>query len=143
MLEYLNIKSNKDHLEHENITDEFIQIKSSSGSNSNKAGISKASMEEKTEAKNTLFTETSSRIVNFHSQNENLSFIQVKTNRGLRFLYAFALLIASSIICFLIVKSTVDWATYSKSELNRYRDARTKHIADMINNKFNYIRRAD
>ena len=64
-------------------------------------------------------------------------------SRSNRLMISFGFLILSSIILFIIVRKTVDWATNAKSELNRYRDARAKHIADSINEKFNYLKRMD
>lgn len=95
------------------------------------------------EIKNSSLTinENRSRLVNFEGLSGNLVLIEVKTNRGLRFLYSFFLLIASSIICFLIVKSTVDWATYYKLELNKYNETRNKYISDQINEKFKFLKR--
>lgn len=67
----------------------------------------------------------------------------MKTNRGMRFLFSFLFLILASVISFMIVKSTVDWATYSKTEMNRQRDSRCKFVVDQINEKFGYIRRTE
>lgn len=90
-----------------------------------------------------FITESTTKIINFTSKLDGLILLQAKTNKGLRFLFSFSLLILSSILCFLIVKNTVDWATYAKTELNRYNDTRAKALVDKINEKFNFIRRSE
>ncbi len=105
-------------------------------------GISSINTQNKPEI-SSFMTETNSKIVNFTSKLDGLILLQAKTNKGLRFLFSLLLLILSSILCFLIVKNTVDWATYAKTELNRYNDIRAKALVDKINEKFNFIRRSE
>lgn len=90
-------------------------------------------------------TQRSSKTIEIESNfsKQKLALVQISIDRGARFLYSMLLLIGSSILCFLLVKGTANCAANSKSELNRYRDARNKYLVDSINERFNYIRRAE
>eukprot|EP00340_Litonotus_pictus_P005704 CAMPEP_0170519016 /NCGR_PEP_ID=MMETSP0209-20121228/4570_1 /TAXON_ID=665100 ORGANISM="Litonotus pictus, Strain P1" /NCGR_SAMPLE_ID=MMETSP0209 /ASSEMBLY_ACC=CAM_ASM_000301 /LENGTH=314 /DNA_ID=CAMNT_0010804783 /DNA_START=185 /DNA_END=1129 /DNA_ORIENTATION=- len=125
----------------------------SNGSNGNGIGVgidSISSSEETTEL-STAFIQNTKKIMNFNHKTHLTSYLIVdkmekvkeKPNKGIRFLISFGMLLASSIISFLLVKSSVDWATYSKGELNRFNEAKSKEIAEIINEKFSYVRRND
>ena len=95
---------------------------------------------------------TENKIIDFNKSNQITNFINLnvqmlneveKVNKGLRFLQSFILLLVSSALTYLFVKTSVDWATYSKGELNKYRDLKASLITTAVNNRFNYIRRTD
>jgi hypothetical protein len=67
----------------------------------------------------------------------------ISNNKGMRLLFSFGLLFISAIVCFLFIKSTIDWATFAKTELNRMKDSEYNDVVDKINLKFNYIKRMD
>lgn len=123
-------------------------------SNKNKSHQKHGSHDNINKAKNIGFflAEKKKSVINYeHTSHLTTNFIDMssmkktddKQSKGTRFLISFALLIVSSLVSFFIVKSSVDWATHSKTELNRFNEAKAKHISEMINEKFNYIRRTD
>jgi len=61
-------------------------------------------------------------------------------NRFVRFIWAFLIVLVSSIACFLCVKGSIDWATSSQTELNKMRDAQLRSISEDINTKYSYVR---
>jgi len=102
------------------------------------------------------YNEIKSKILEFENKIKNNSFIQTDINsynksttvninltKQNRFIISIIVFFLSSIILFIIFRKTVDWATSAKAELNRYKDARYKSIADKIDNRFKYIRQID
>lgn len=78
-------------------------------------------------------------------------FIQLKKSndftlhqsKGLRLIISFLLLVVTSLCVFMLVKSTIEWATNGKAELNRMKDNKNNLLVDKINDRFNYIRRIE
>ena len=60
-----------------------------------------------------------------------------------RLILSMIIFVISSFILFYLFRKTVDWAASAKQELNRYKDARNKYIAEKIDKKFNYIKQID
>ena len=92
-------------------------------------------------------TQISSNL-NFNKINRNTFILLQETkNRLLRMIWAFLLVLLISAICFVLVKSSIDWvnifiiqAQNSKQELNKMKDNRLRAIADDINRKYSFIR---
>ncbi len=90
------------------------------------------------------FTQDKSKIISFNR--DFISEIQLMDShlsKKDRLLVGFLILVISSIVVFFIIRKSVDWATKAKSELNKYKDLRSRHIIDTINKKYNYIRLSD
>jgi hypothetical protein len=77
-----------------------------------------------------------------HALHDNTNFIaaEQETNRLVRFIWAFLIVMLSSVGCFLCVKGSIDWATNSQTELNKMKDAQLRAISEEINAKYAYIR---
>lgn len=76
-------------------------------------------------------------------KSNNESILNFNLTKKDRFLFSIVVFFVSSIVLFIIFRKTVDWATSAKAELNRYKDARYKYIADKIDSRFKYIRQID
>lgn len=148
------IEQVKEYLVNDHISNAFIQekllIKSGNENFKNKENNSYNSINVET----TLIQEKKNKVINFSKDNFSTNLIQLgsfnglnrvfdKPNKGARFLISFTLLLITSVISFLLVKSSVDWATNSKTELNRFREEKAKYLSDLINDKFSYIRRTE
>ncbi len=76
-----------------------------------------------------------------HSINKSyLLLLQENSNRTSRCLIAILMVIILSIGCFMFVKASIEWAQYSKQELNKIKDNKLKIITDEINHKYRYVR---
>ena len=78
---------------------------------------------------------------NKNSNNNKKSFFnflqaEKQKNRLTRFIWALLFVILFTVGLFFIVKSSVDWATRSKGELNKLKDQRMREITDLLNNEF-------
>lgn len=62
-------------------------------------------------------------------------------NKALKLVLSFFLILATSILTFLVVKSSVDWANNSKTELNKYYEQRNQKIIDKLCQNSNYFKR--
>ena len=62
------------------------------------------------------------------------------TNRLIQFLWALLLVFLFSLFCFFFVKYSVDWATTSKTELNRQNDMKLREITEQINSQYSFIK---
>ena len=62
-------------------------------------------------------------------------------NKALKLVLSFFLILATSILTFLVVKSSVDWANNSKTELNKYYEQRNQKIIDKLCQNTNYFKR--
>ena len=63
------------------------------------------------------------------------NFIEFNKTKTMRLFWSMLIVVLSSLICFLLVKYSIDWATISKSELNKLRDAQFRAISDEIHEK--------
>ena len=71
------------------------------------------------------------------------AFAVIKTNyssRTLKLLWVIMLVVVASVLCFLLVKYSVDWAGVSKMDLNKMKDEELSKITDEINLVFNMHR---
>ena len=59
-----------------------------------------------------------------------------KTNRLLRFILSFLLVLIFVIAVFILVKNSVDWATSGRGEINKFYEQKKKQILEMINQEF-------
>ncbi len=78
---------------------------------------------------------------NKNSNNNKTTFFnflqaEKQKNRLTRFIWALLFVILFTVGLFFIVKSSVDWATRSKGELNKLKDQRMREITDLLNNEF-------
>ena len=67
--------------------------------------------------------------------------IDIRLNKGLRLCYSLSFLIISAIVVFLLVKSTVDWATIAQHQLNRLNDIKAREFTNRIADRFNLYER--
>jgi hypothetical protein len=67
--------------------------------------------------------------------------IEIRLNKGLRLCYSLSFLIISAIVVFLLVKSTVDWATIAQHQLNRINDLKAREFTNRIADRFNLYER--
>ncbi len=96
-----------------------------------------------------IFLQANEKI--FKTTKPNQFFIQLKKSndftlhqsKGLRLMISFLLLVITSLCVFMLVKSTIEWATNGKAELNRMKDNKNNLLVDKINDRFNYIRRVE
>jgi hypothetical protein len=61
-------------------------------------------------------------------------------NRLVRLVWSIVLVLAISALCFIFVKTSIDWAQNSKQELNRIKENHFRAITDDINRKYSFIR---
>jgi predicted PurR-regulated permease PerM len=61
--------------------------------------------------------------------------IEKKINRLSRFLWSLLLVIIVTIIVFFFIKSSIDWATSSRQELNKLKDQRMRDVTEILNNQ--------
>lgn len=71
---------------------------------------------------------------------EYLELSEQASNRVSRFLLAFFIVLISSLLSFLLVKYSIDWATKSRSELNSINDRENREVLEEINKSHNLIR---
>jgi len=57
------------------------------------------------------------------------------SSKGMRFFFAFIIVIITSSLCFFLVKSSIDWAINSKAELNRLQELARKDVIEEISRK--------
>ena len=65
------------------------------------------------------------------------------TNRFMRFVWASLIVLITSIACFLLVKGSIDWATSSKTELNKLKANQLEEVTKEINTKYSYVMNTD
>lgn len=87
--------------------------------------------------------ESEQQLIQTSMKSNNKSILNFSLTKKDRFLMSIIVFFFSSIVLFIIFRKTVDWATSAKAELNRYKDARYKYIADKIDSRFKYIRQID
>jgi predicted PurR-regulated permease PerM len=61
--------------------------------------------------------------------------IEKKINRLSRFLWSLLLVIIVTVIVFFFIKSSIDWATSSRQELNKLKDQRMRDVTEILNNQ--------
>jgi translation elongation factor EF-1alpha len=64
---------------------------------------------------------------------------QQTPNRLFRFLGAFLIVLVQSLGCFLFIKSSVDWATASQTELNKIKMTQFEDVTKKVKEKFSFI----
>jgi len=61
--------------------------------------------------------------------------IEKKINRLSRFLWSLLLVIIVTVVVFFFIKSSIDWATSSRQELNKLKDQRMRDVTEILNNQ--------
>lgn len=61
--------------------------------------------------------------------------LQINSNRGIRFLVSFVILIFTSMLLFFFVKTSVDIATFSLGKLHQDKEFRSRIVCDKLNKK--------
>lgn len=85
----------------------------------------------KKEKKKNRFVQISSKSKKFYSY----IFAEKKENRLTRFIWSFLMVLVFSISIFFFVKYSIDWATASKTELNKMKDQKLREITDILLSK--------
>jgi hypothetical protein len=66
--------------------------------------------------------------------------LEESRNRLVRLVWSIVLVLVISALCFVFVKTSIDWAQNSKQELNKMRENHFRAITDDINKKYSFIR---
>lgn len=85
-------------------------------------------IEKKKGKKKNRFVQISSKTKKFYAY----IFAEKKENRLTRFIWSFLMVLIFSISIFFFVKYSIDWATASKTELNKMKDLKLREITDII-----------
>jgi CBS domain containing-hemolysin-like protein len=99
--------------------------------NSNKISKNILYSNKKDKSNYTIFIQTK----NYLSNKIKKLKIEKKINRLSRFLWSLLLVIIVTIIVFFFIKSSIDWATSSRQELNKLKDQRMRDVTEILNNQ--------
>ena len=99
--------------------------------NSNKISKNILYSNKKDKSNYTIFIQTK----NYSSNEIKKLKIEKKINRLSRFLWSLLLVIIVTIIVFFFIKSSIDWATSSRQELNKLKDQRMRDVTEILNNQ--------
>jgi hypothetical protein len=88
---------------------------------------------------NVNFLQTKFSNVSFLRDSEYTMFVEEKPNRLVRFFLAMLIVLITTTMCYLLIKSSVDWATMSKIELNKLKANKLEEITRTINDQYSYI----
>lgn len=73
------------------------------------------------------------------SNSQYFILVEESTNRTMRFIWAMLIVVATSIGCFLLVKSSVDWANSSQTELNKMKMNYMNDVIKEVKTNHTYI----
>jgi len=99
--------------------------------NTNKISKNILHSNKKNKSNYTIFIQTK----NYLSNKIKKLKIEKKINRLSRFLWSLLLVIIVTIIVFFFIKSSIDWATSSRQELNKLKDQRMRDVTEILNNQ--------
>ena len=99
--------------------------------NSNKISKNILYSNKKDKSNYTIFIQTK----NYLSNKIKKLKIEKTINRLSRFLWSLLLVIIVTIIVFFFIKSSIDWATSSRQELNKLKDQRMRDVTEILNNQ--------
>ena len=66
--------------------------------------------------------------------------LEESRNRLVRLIWSVVIVLIISALCFVFVKTSIDWAQSSKQELNKMKENHFRAITDDINRRYSFIR---